>query len=266
MATTAESSAIVWDGVNNSYIPSQKLNIDPSVRLHTETADVIDPITYEVLRHALWNVNDEHGLTIEQVSGSPFANEAHDFNTVILTEDGEYVFFGPHIQFFSGVMDLPIKWTLENLGRSPGIRDGDMFLSNDPWIGAVHQSDVQLTCPVFWDGRIFCWVANSLHQYDIGGNTPGSFCADAQSVFDEPVPIPPSRSSTAARSDQIWRRCTFATRASPISWRSICARRWRGTPSPGDGCWRSSSGMAQRRPKPSCGRSSTMESSLSSSV
>ncbi len=34
-------------------------------------------------------------------------------------------------------------------------------------------------------------VANALHQYDIGGNTPGSFCADARDVFDEPVPIPP---------------------------------------------------------------------------
>jgi N-methylhydantoinase B len=185
------SATIQWDGVNNSYIPADPLPIDPVVKLQRDTADDFDAVTYEVLRHALWNVNDEHGMTIEKVSGSPFANNAHDFNTVILTEDGEYVFFGPHIQFFSGVMDLPIKWTLENLGSAPGICEGDMFLSNDPWIGAGHQSDVQLSCPVFWQGEIFCWVANALHQYDVGGNTPGSFCADAESIFDEPVPIPP---------------------------------------------------------------------------
>ena len=182
---------IDWNGVNNSYIPATTLRLDAAVHLHTDTAAEIDPITFEVLRHALWNVNDEHGVTIQRVSGSPFAGEAHDFNTVILTEDGEYVFFGAQIQYFSGVMDLPIKWTLENFGRSPGVNDGDMFLSNDPWVGASHQSDVQITCPVFWEGRIFCWVANALHQYDIGGNTPGSFCADARDVFDEPVPIPP---------------------------------------------------------------------------
>lgn len=197
MATaTAET---VWDGVNESYIPPTPLNIDPAVPLHTAAAEEVDGVDYEVLRHALWNVNDEHGVTIEKVSGSPFASNAHDFNTVILTEDGEYVFFGPHIQYFSGAMDMPIKWTLEKLGASPGIGEGDMFLSNDPWVGSSHQSDVQLTCPVFWEGKIFCWVANALHQYDIGGNTPGSFCADAETVFDEPVPIPPLKMVEADR-------------------------------------------------------------------
>jgi len=184
-------TAAPWDGIRNSYIPGPELRLPPDLHLHRETAQDLDPITYEVLRHALWNVNDEHGVTIQKVSGSPFASVAHDFNTVILTEDGEFVFFGPHIQYFSGTMDLPIKWTLENLAGEIGINEGDMFLSNDPWIGSSHQSDVQITCPVFWEGRIFCWVANALHQYDIGGNTPGSFCADARDVFDEPVPIPP---------------------------------------------------------------------------
>jgi N-methylhydantoinase B len=191
MKSSAAQTAAIFDGRTNSYIPGSTLSIDASVRLHRETEDDIDAISYEVLRHALWNVNDEHGVTIQKVSGSPFASVAHDFNTVILTEDGEFVFFGAHIQYFSGTMDLPIKWTLENLGRAPGIHAGDMFLSNDPWIGSSHQSDVQITCPVFVDGAIFCWVANALHQYDIGGNTPGSFCADARDVFDEPVPIPP---------------------------------------------------------------------------
>lgn len=199
MAAASATAEVVWDGVNQSYIPPTPLNIDPAVNLHSDAAAEVDSIDYEVLRHALWNVNDEHGVTIEKVSGSPFASNAHDFNTVILTEDGEYVFFGPHIQYFSGAMDMPIKWTLEKLGGAPGIGEGDMFLSNDPWVGSSHQSDVQLTCPVFWEGRIFCWVANALHQYDIGGNTPGSFCADAESVFDEPVPIPPLKMVEADR-------------------------------------------------------------------
>ena len=28
------------------------------------------------------------------------------------------------------------KWTLENRSDNPGIADGDMFLANDPWVGA----------------------------------------------------------------------------------------------------------------------------------
>ena len=99
MATTVETA---WDGVHNCYIPGATQAIDPQLRLHSRAAPV-DPFIHEVIRHNIWNINDEHGMTIEKVSGSPFANNAHDFNTVIVTEVAEYVFFGPHIQFFSGV-------------------------------------------------------------------------------------------------------------------------------------------------------------------
>jgi hypothetical protein len=44
-----------------------------------------------------------------------------------------------------------------------------------------------LLCPVFWKGELFCWVTNCLHQYDIGGITPGSFCPSARDAFDGPV-------------------------------------------------------------------------------
>ena len=126
-----------------------------------------------MVRHALWNVNEEHGATIQRLSGSPVAMYALDLNPSILTEDAEFVYFGPYMQYMSGVTDTQVKWTLENRSDNPGIRDGDMFLANDPWVGAAHQMDVMLLCPVFWKGELFCWVTNCLHQYDIGGITPG---------------------------------------------------------------------------------------------
>ena len=36
-----------------------------------------------------------------------------------------------------------------------------MFMSNDPWIGATHQSDVAVMAPVFHEGELFCWVGNT---------------------------------------------------------------------------------------------------------
>ena len=143
------------------------------------------------MRHALWNVNEEHGATIQRLSGSPVAMYALDLNPSILTEDAEFVYFGPYMQYMSGVTDTQVKWTLENRSDNPGIRDGDMFLANDPWVGAAHQMDVMLLCPVFWKGELFCWVTNCLHQYDIGGITPGSFCPSARDAFDEGILIPP---------------------------------------------------------------------------
>ena len=66
-----------------------------------------------------------------------------------------------------------MKWTLENRSENPGIEDGDIFLTNDPWVGATHQSDVAVMAPVFWEGKLFCWVVNTLHQWDLGGTAPG---------------------------------------------------------------------------------------------
>jgi len=187
----SELTGLAFDGVRSGYVPPKRLRISKKLRLHSRGRKDIDPVTFEVVRHALWNVNEEHGATIQRLSGSPVAMYALDLNPSILTEDAEFVYFGPYMQYMSGVTDTQVKWTLENRSDNPGIRDGDMFLANDPWVGAAHQMDVMLLCPVFWKGELFCWVTNCLHQYDIGGITPGSFCPSARDAFDEGILIPP---------------------------------------------------------------------------
>jgi N-methylhydantoinase B len=186
-----ELTGVVFDGRRSGYVPPKKLAISKKLKLHTKGRKDIDPVTFEVVRHALWNVNEEHGATIQRLSGSPVAMYALDLNPSILTEDAEFVYFGPYMQYMSGVTDTQVKWTLENRADNPGIRDGDMFLANDPWVGAAHQMDVMLLCPVFWKGELFCWVTNCLHQYDIGGITPGSFCPSARDAYDEGILLPP---------------------------------------------------------------------------
>jgi N-methylhydantoinase B len=191
MAKVSEMDSTAFDGRNMGYVPPKTLKISNKLKLHKKGAKNIDPITYEVVRHALWHVNEEHGATIQRISGSPVAMYALDLNPSILTEDGEFVYFGPYMQYMSGVTDTQVKWILEFRSDNPGIRDGDMFLANDPWVGAAHQQDVMLICPVFWKGELFCWVTNCLHQYDIGGITPSSFCGAAENAFEEGICIPP---------------------------------------------------------------------------
>ena len=184
-------ATIRLDGRQGGYVPPKVLKIDPRLKLHQGARHKLDPITFEVIRHSLWNINEEHGATIQRLSGSPVAMYALDLNPSILTENGEFVFFGPYMQYMSGVTDTQVKWILENRSANPGIRDGDMFLANDPWVGAAHQQDVMLICPVFHEGSLFCWVTNCLHQYDIGGITPSSFFPSAESAFEEGILIPP---------------------------------------------------------------------------
>jgi N-methylhydantoinase B len=190
MATTeASTGASDWNALTDGYIgPTEPRTSAP---LHTERSHDVDPVSYEVIRHALWNINIEHGETILKVSGSPVALYSHDFNPAITTESGELVYFGQYVQHLCAGAPAGVKWTLENRAINPGIEEGDVFLTNDPWIACNHQSDVVMLKPVYWEGAIFAWVTSTLHQYDLGGTTPGSFCPDARDVYYEPSPIPP---------------------------------------------------------------------------
>lgn len=191
MAVTETHPAGFWDGVARSYIPGDELVIDPSVRLHQGAATEVDPITFEVIRYTLLNANFEHSALIQRLGISPIVMLTRDFQASVLLEDGDLMFLGPNLQYFSNSHSLSIKWILENRSKSPGIRPGDMFLSNDPYVGAPHQPDTCLSLPVFVGDEIFCWVANILHYSDVGGPVPGSFCITATDMWTDPPSFPP---------------------------------------------------------------------------
>jgi len=180
-----------WDGRDLPYLPRIDLDIDPGLILNTEYDLEIDPITYQVLRSRFWNMNLDHSDTIKRVSGSANIVYMDDFNTSLLTENGDTIVCGPSVQYFTGHGDLAVKWTLENRSSNPGINDGDVFLQNDPYIGTEHQMDTMTYVPIFWDGGLFCWILSNTHVGDVGGSDPGSFCIGAQDIFSESTPVPP---------------------------------------------------------------------------
>jgi N-methylhydantoinase B len=185
-------AAPVFDGRTYPYVPPADPPAHAQALLHRESAE-LDPTDFEVLRHALWNVNIEHGTTIIRTSGSPVVVYAHDFNPVILDEWGDYVYFGPWLQYLVAASSPAVKWILENRHPRPGVEPGSMFMTNDPWIGATHQSDLAVLAPVFWEDRVFAWVGSSLHHQDLGGTAPGGFNPVADDIFHESGVVPPVR-------------------------------------------------------------------------
>src|SRR5215212_1165885 len=164
--------------------PREELQIAPTLELHEEVEPELDPITYEVLRHRIWQINDEQFVTISRVSGSSIATEINDFNVAITDEIGDIVTIGSGIVWHCNG-DQCIKWILENRSDNPGIREGDLFLPNDPWIHSNHQNDVSVLQPIFHEGKLFCWTLATVHQVDVGGINPGSFCFNAPDAFSE---------------------------------------------------------------------------------
>jgi N-methylhydantoinase B len=190
---SAKSTEIVWDGIVRGYAPPEVLTISSRLRLQTDEDPEVDPISYEVIRNSLQNINLENGNTIQKLSISPITMINRDFQCAILTEVGDVMFMGPYLMYLANTLGIMTKWVLENRSENPGIEDGDVFLCSDPYVGSSHQQDTELTSPVFWEDELFCWVANSVHYSDVGGPAPGSFCLASQTIWEDPPLFPPMK-------------------------------------------------------------------------
>jgi N-methylhydantoinase B len=191
MATVAPETVeqdTIWDGTVHPYRPSAdwRERVQGTLPLHTATDEEIDPITYQVIRNRLFTINVAHGETVTRVSGSPVF-QSLDFNMCILTEGAEFVMNAPFVQFLNAGATYAIRYVMETYAEDPGINDGDLYICNDPWVGAVHQMDVTFMYPVFVDGELFAWISNAGHQYDLGGIVPGGWPQNAPDVYSDPT-------------------------------------------------------------------------------
>jgi N-methylhydantoinase B len=155
-----------------------------------ESGAPIDPITFEVIRHKLEAITEEQAITLKNVSGSPVVTEATDFNVGIYLADGAIVNMGPQVIFHAGTMSTVIYSIIEHFSDNPGINEGDMFILNDPYRGAIHQPDVSIVMPIFHEGRRIAWTGSCAHELDTGGMTFGSWAFAATDVQQEAMLLP----------------------------------------------------------------------------
>lgn len=156
----------------------------------TEATSTLDPVTFEVIRHRLWAINDEQALLASRLSPSPVVHEALDFNAALLTADGRGLYSGIYIVMHASTMDVFVRKVLE-LWQAEDIHEGDMFFTNDPWCGALHANDGILATPIFWAGKIVCWAGIVMHDDDVGSPVPGSFVVGSEDRFGEAPLFPP---------------------------------------------------------------------------
>jgi len=150
----------------------------------------VDPITFEVIRHKLQAITEEQAITLKSISGSPVVTDATDFNNGLYLADGSIVTMGPQVIFHTGTMSTVIRSIIANFEANPGIREGDMFVLNDPYRGAIHQPDVSIVAPIFANGRRIAWAGSCAHQLDVGGMSFGSWAYSATDVQQEAMLLP----------------------------------------------------------------------------
>lgn len=144
---------------------------------------IVDPVTQEIIEGKLMATVDEMGLVMARTSMSPVIYEILDFACGLLTADGELVAQMNGITLFTGTFGFQVRSLIDRFG--PGLVDGDILLSNDPYAGGTHSCDFAIVKPLFVEGRIVAYAINVAHYLDVGGSVPGSLAPNATSVFQE---------------------------------------------------------------------------------
>jgi N-methylhydantoinase B len=153
---------------------------------------VIDPVTLEVLRHAVTSVAEEMRAVLMRSARSPVLKEAGDLSCALTDARGRLIAQGRDIPIHLGVMAFTVE---EFLRRVPvaALREGDVYFTNDPQVGGNHLPDVKAITPVFHRGEVAAFVVNLAHWPDVGGARRGSYVASARDRYAEGLCIPPVR-------------------------------------------------------------------------
>ncbi|QBR01849.1 hydantoinase B/oxoprolinase family protein [Paraburkholderia pallida] len=148
-----------------------------------------DPVRLEIFNNLFMSIAEQMGLRLQNTAYSVNIKERLDFSCAIFDAAGNLIANAPHMPVHLGSMGESIKTVIE---RNRGtMRDGDVFMLNDPYHGGTHLPDVTVITPVFADGSAepLFYVGSRGHHADIGGITPGSMPAASQHIEEEGVLI-----------------------------------------------------------------------------
>ena len=161
----------------------------------------LDPITLTVIQSGLQQVCNEMDLAFVRSAFSPVISEALDRSDGIYEKDsGELIAQGElGLPVFVGTMQFGTQCVIE---RAKDLKEGDLFIVNDPYLGGTHLMDVRFVKPFFYEGELFAWLANTGHWPDTGGAVPGGFSANATEVEQEGLRLPPVKLFKAGVMDE----------------------------------------------------------------
>jgi len=154
------------------------------------TPEPLDPVTLEVQWQRLLAIADEMDTATIRASFSTIVGESHDFGCAIMDGRGAAI-AQAQISPPQFCTMLP-RTTRLMLAKFPPatLRDGDVLVTNDPWIGSTHLPDYNVVTPVFHRGALVAFLGTIAHVSDVGGHLGD---LEAYDVFMEGTRILPTK-------------------------------------------------------------------------
>ena len=147
-----------------------------------------NPITFEIISHRLHQIAKETGITLERVGGTVNTTQQRDYMAALYRANGDLLSAGDTMGQHVACAGFAVKRILERFEKD--IYPDDVFLLNDPYLAAIHQSDIYTISPIHYRDNLVAWSATFVHVMDIGAMSPGGDSPGATEIFHEGLRIP----------------------------------------------------------------------------
>ncbi len=150
----------------------------------------LNPIDVDIRWSRLISIVDESATTLILSSFSTLIREARDYTCVFMDAAGESI-AQPTSSAppFVGTMSQTVRAFLQEIPLADW-HDGDVVITNDPWLGTGHLNDFSIALPIFRDGTLVGFAGIVAHMVDVGGKI---WSAAANDVYEEGLQIPITR-------------------------------------------------------------------------
>jgi N-methylhydantoinase B len=149
----------------------------------------VDPVTFEILSHRIYQITMEMGTALERVGGTVNTTQMKDYISSLYLANGDILCAGSAMVWHVPCAGTAVKAIIKRFANEEGIHPGDMFLLNDPYVAAIHQSDVYIVSPIHYQDHLVGWSATFVHVMDIGAMSPGGNSPGATEICHEGVRI-----------------------------------------------------------------------------
>ena len=148
-----------------------------------------DPVKLEILKNSFIGITEEMGIALKKASYSPNIKTREDHTCSIFNDKMDMIAQTAHQIGHLGVFPSILKQAMKE-HPVEGLKPGDMVVLNDPYRGGAHLPDIIVISPVFFESRLWGFVANLAHHSDVGGIAPGSVPGNTTEIFQEGIRIP----------------------------------------------------------------------------
>ena len=122
---------------------------------------------YEIGVQTTNDILDE-AMEIFVRSSRSYFGVSGDSMVAIFTANGDLINAACGTYLHAIIQPIVIKFILKNYKENPGIREGDIWYTNDALYGGIHNPDQVALMPIFHKGKLLAWTSAALHTTETG--------------------------------------------------------------------------------------------------